>query len=65
MTEQPRIFVIHALRASLAPVDKAFASGWAKARVCNLMDDALSRDRRGDVYTENEFKRRFSRLVGY
>ena len=65
MTETPRIFVVHALAASLAPVAQAFADGWPQATVCNLMDDALSRDRQSRRYSEREFERRFSSLVAY
>lgn len=65
MAEAPRIFVVHALAASLAPVVQAFADGWPKATVCNLMDDALSRDRQSGRYTESDFEQRFSSLVLY
>lgn len=65
MTATPRIFVVHALAASLAPVTRAFADGWPKAKVCNLMDDALSRDRQSGRYSEREFAQRFSSLVLY
>ena len=65
MTETPRIFVIHALAASLPPVARAFADGWPKATVCNLMDDALSRDRQSGRYSDQEFEQRFSNLILY
>lgn len=65
MDEAPRIFVVHALAASLAPVARAFADGWPKAQVCNLMDDALSRDRQSGRYSEDLFERRFSNLIQY
>jgi Asp/Glu/hydantoin racemase len=65
MAEGPRIFVVHALAASLAPVAQAFAGGWPKARLCNLMDDTLSRDRQCGHFSEEDFQRRFADLVHY
>ncbi len=65
MNETPRIFVVHALAASLAPVAQAFAGGWPKAELCNLMDDALSRDRQSGKHSEKAFERRFASLVRY
>ncbi len=65
MGEAPRIFVVHALAASLAPVAQAFADGWPKAKLCNLMDDALSRDRRSGHFSEEEFQHRFADLIQY
>ncbi len=65
MAEPPRIFVVHALAASLAPVAQAFADGWPKITLCNLMDDALSRDRQSGHYSEEDFQRRFIDLVQY
>ena len=65
MAEAPRIFVVHALAASLAPVAQAFAGGWPKARLCNLMDDTLSRDRQCGRFSEEDFHRRFTDLVQY
>ena len=40
----PRIALIHALRASMAPTDEAFARGWPEADTFSLLDDSLSRD---------------------
>lgn len=65
MSKSPRIFVVHALAASLSPVSLAFSSGWPKAQVCNLMDDALSQDRQTGRYAEDVFERRFSNLIQY
>jgi len=40
----PRVAVIHALAASMAPAAAAFAEIWPEARVINLLDDSLSED---------------------
>lgn len=65
MAELPRIFVVHALPASLTPVAQAFADGWPNTTLCNLMDDALSRDRQSGRYSEEDFQRRFVDLIQY
>lgn len=65
MAEPPRIFVVHALMASLAPVAQAFADRWPKSILCNLMDDALSRDRQSGRYSDEDFQRRFVDLIQY
>lgn len=39
-----RIALIHALHASIAPINAAFAERWPEARLTNLLDDSLSRD---------------------
>jgi hypothetical protein len=38
------ITLIHALHASIAPINAAFADHWPEARLTNLLDDSLSRD---------------------
>lgn len=63
MKGAPRIFVIHALAASLGPVAQAFAGGWPGATVCNLMDDSLSADRAADGAAD--FNPRFRALADY
>lgn len=63
MNAGPRIFVIHALQASLAPVARGFAEGWPKASVSNLMDDSLSADRARD--DSADFEPRFRALTDY
>ena len=39
-----RIALIHALKASLAPAEAAFAALWPEAALMNLLDDSLSAD---------------------
>jgi hypothetical protein len=40
----PRIALVHALEASMAPINAAFARDWPEARRMNLLDDSLSSD---------------------
>jgi Asp/Glu/hydantoin racemase len=40
----PRIALIHALAASVAPINDALARDWPQARRMNLLDDSLSAD---------------------
>lgn len=63
MSTAPRVFVVHALQASLAPVARAFAAGWPQAAVCNLMDDSLSADRAANAGAD--FEPRFRALADY
>jgi aspartate/glutamate racemase len=65
MPQSPRIFVIHALGASLAPVEEAFTEAWPESRVCNLMDDSLSVDRAAALDGEEQFTARFIALTRY
>lgn len=39
-----RITLIHALKHSIAPIERAFERLWPKAQLMNLLDDSLSRD---------------------
>jgi len=40
----PRIALIHAVYAAMAPTEAAFATEWPEARLVNLIDDALPAD---------------------
>jgi hypothetical protein len=40
----PRIALVHALRASIAASEAAFARGWPEAQTSSLLDESLSRD---------------------
>ncbi|MDX1514029.1 MAG: aspartate/glutamate racemase family protein [Gammaproteobacteria bacterium] len=63
MNEAPRIFVVHALEASLAPVARAFEEGWPEAKLANVMDDSLSADRAAGKTVD--FLPRFRALADY
>ncbi|HTW26027.1 MAG TPA: aspartate/glutamate racemase family protein [Acetobacteraceae bacterium] len=41
----PRIALIHAVTAAVAPVQEAFRQQWPEATLVNLLDDSLSGDR--------------------
>ena len=39
-----RITLIHAMRASIPPIEAAFGRLWPEARLANLLDDSLAAD---------------------
>lgn len=61
-----RIVLVHALYESIGPCLEAFRGKWPRARLSNLMDDALPRDLMGEggKITLN-IARRFERLTQY
>jgi hypothetical protein len=61
----PRIALIHALRASIAPSEEAFARGWREARTFNLLDDSLSRDLANAGELDDALRLRFVELGRY
>ncbi len=44
MTAAKRIFLIHATRIAIEPINAAFAQGWPEALRFDLWDDSLSKD---------------------
>lgn len=66
-TNRPtRIALVHALRASIAPIDHALAEGWADADAMHLMDDALPRDlKRAGGTVDATIETRFVSLARY
>lgn len=44
MTLAKRIFLIHATRIAIEPINAAFAKSWPEAQCFDLWDDSLSRD---------------------
>ena len=44
MTTAKRIFLIHATRIAIEPINTAFAQGWPEAQRFDLWDDSLSKD---------------------
>jgi hypothetical protein len=60
-----RITLIHALAQSVAPIEAAFAVHWPDARLTNLLDDSLSRDRQLDGELTPAMVARFVTLGRY
>ncbi|MBL8655174.1 MAG: arylsulfatase [Alphaproteobacteria bacterium] len=60
-----RIFLIHALRESVAPARAAMERGWPDAQVCNLLDDSLSADLARLGHLDDAMIDRFVRLGRY
>ena len=61
----PRIALVHALRASLAPIEDAFAAAWPEARLAHLLDDALPADLERAGGVDADLRRRFVALARY
>ena len=60
-----RVVLIHALSASIEPIQNAFASAWPEAEAVNLMDDSLSVDRANDGCLTEHMTARFKTLTDY
>jgi hypothetical protein len=58
-----RIALIHALRASMAPIEAAFARVWPEARLAHLLDDALPADLERAGGVDAAMERRFVALT--
>lgn len=59
----PRITLIHAVYAAMAPVEAAFARLWPQARRVNLIDDALPADLEADGKMTPVMVERIGRLA--
>ena len=59
------IFLIHAMRASMAPIEEAFARLWPEAELAHLLDDSLPRDLARAGTIEPEMTERFLALARY
>ena len=57
--------MLHALAESVEPICAAFAKLWPEAEIFNLLDDALSRDRRASSGLTENISRRVSALSQY
>ena len=60
-----RIAVIHATRAAILPVEKAFSEIWPEAEHWSLLDEGLNQylDRAGEL--TDDLRKRFVRLATY
>ena len=63
--QQPRIFLIHALRLSIQPSEAAFKAAWPEASLINVLDDSLSRDRALGGASAQSLVQRFLSLGRY
>ncbi len=61
----PRIALVHALRASIAPIEDAFAAHWPEAAQQHLLDDALPADLERAGRVDAAITQRFVALARY
>ena len=61
----PRIALVHAMRASMAPIEAAFARAWPEAHLVHLLDDALPADLERAGGVDAAMERRFVTLTRY
>ena len=59
----PRIGLVHAVAAAIAPIHAAFAAMWPQARLTNLFDDALPGDLERDGAITPAIERRILSLA--
>ena len=62
-TMSVRIALVHALRASMAPIEAAFARVWPEAHLAQLLDDALPADLERAGGVDAAMERRFVALA--
>lgn len=60
-----RIVLIHATPLAVEPINQAFADRWPEAEISNLLDDALSLDRRKVTALTGRLYQRIDSLVDY
>lgn len=65
MTEQPKIYLVHAQLISMAPVEAGFRSHWPQARLAHLLDDSLFSDYGHDGCLTEAMIERFRELGRY
>jgi len=63
--QSPRINLIHALTASITPIEDVFARTWPEAVLVNLLDDSLSVDVARDGKITEAMTQRFIDLTRY
>ena len=61
----PKICLIHALQASIPPIEEVFKEHWPNAERFNLLDDSLSADVSRDGEITDAMTQRFIDLAGY
>jgi len=60
-----RIVLVHATPLAIQPINQAFADLWPEAEISNLLDDALSVDRRKVTALTERLNQRIDLLVDY
>lgn len=63
MNEQPKIYLVHALGVSMAPVEASFRAQWPEARIAHLLENSLFADFGRDGKLTDAMIERF-RLIG-
>lgn len=61
----PRIGLVHALHASIAPIEAAFSESWPEAETLDLFDQSLYVDYNRDGQVTPTIERRIAKLLGY
>lgn len=65
MIGQPKIYLVHAMRVSMDPVEASFRSHWPEARLAHLLDDSLFSDFGADKVLTSAMIERFRALGRY
>lgn len=65
MIEQPKIYLVHAQRVSMDPVEASFRSQWPEARLAHLLEDSLYSDSLRDGCLTEPMIERFRTLGHY
>ena len=64
MIAQPKIYLVHALEVSMAPVEASFRTDWPQARPAHLLDNSLFADFGVDGCLTDAMIERF-RMIGH
>lgn len=62
---RPRIGLVHALHASIAPIEAAFAEAWPEAETLSLYDQSLYADFNRTAAVTPELRARIERLLAF
>jgi len=62
---QPKIYLVHAMTVSMAPIEASFRTHWPQARLAHVLDDSLMSDFLLDGRLTEAMIKRFRRLGRY
>jgi len=62
---RPRIGLVHALHASIAPIEAAFAEAWPQAETVSLYDQSLYADFNREAKVTPQIRARIERLLAF